>query len=166
MVINKIRAAKRRTGDERVPGASMPQYMDAPICPRAFPVISRPRTYETGRRNALPRKTKGDRPKSTNTPVTSPVSQTEKLNVGSGTHGYDSRNDSTIELYNGRKPVSASSVTCRAMASARQTQAIPHCLVRLVIVINLSGRLIVIVRHQQLACKKEESIYRHKKTLL
>ena len=95
----------------------------------AFATIMIPRIYETGRKKFLPAKTRGDKLKSISTPRLRPPIHTGKLNIGNGTHAYESRNDCTIELYSGRKPVSASSKTCNASASARKTQALPHLLV-------------------------------------
>ena len=82
--------------------------------------------YEIGRIKRLPASTRGDKLKSIKFPITSPVIHTEKLKVGSGIQEYDPLSDTTTELYSGRKPVSASSITCRAIASARMIQAIPH----------------------------------------
>jgi len=118
--------ASNRRGEERTPGISRLRYTDPPICPSPFANMMMANGYASHIMKRLPRNAIGDTERAKKTPRHKPVSHTRNVKTGSGKKGNRLRMAWAVGLYTDRKSVAASSATCSAKATHKQTQAIPN----------------------------------------
>jgi hypothetical protein len=127
-------AVANKNGDDQNPGAGRVTGTEATVRPRivavvwpsAFRMLMKAAKYPSGRIHRTCLKNKGESATKMTTAQISPVSQFLNSNVGMGNHEQRARIAKTVGLYMARKPVSASSVTCKASAAQSASQARPR----------------------------------------